>query len=62
MDGELLVYENVTIYVYEIYANPSEKIFVTEKTDVYYIDETWSMDLFDLKECALKKINVIDII
>ena len=34
----------------EIYSKPPKKNYDTNKTDVYYIDEIWSLDLLDLKD------------
>ena len=34
----------------EIYSKPPKKYYATNKTNVYYIDDTWSLDILDLKD------------
>ena len=34
----------------EIYSNGPRKSYPTNKTDVYHIDEIWSLDVLDLKD------------
>ena len=41
----------------EVYPQPSKKNQATETTYVYYIDDTWSMDLLDLKGCGSRNIE-----
>ena len=38
------------ISVNEIYFEPPKKTYVTDKTDVYQVDDIWSLDKLDLKE------------
>ena len=33
----------------EIYAKPPKKIHLIIKSDVYYLDDTWNLDLLDMK-------------
>ena len=42
--------KNIKIFINEIYSKPPKKKYVTIKTDVYHIDDTWSMDILDLKD------------
>ena len=42
--------KNIKIFIDEIYSKPPKKYFPTNKTDVYHIDDTWSLDLLDLKD------------
>ena len=42
--------ENIKILIKEIYCKPPKKIYVTEKTDGYHIDDIWSLDILDLKD------------
>ena len=42
--------KNIKIFINEIYSNPPKKKYDTNKTDVYYIDEIWSLDFLDLKD------------
>ena len=40
---------NIKIFINEIYSKPPKKNYDTNKTDVYYIDDIWSLDILDLK-------------
>ena len=42
--------ENIKIFINEIYSKPPKKNYATNKTNVYYIDDTWSLDILDLKD------------
>ena len=33
-----------------MYSKLSEKVYATNKTDVYHIDDIWSLDILDLKD------------
>ena len=46
--------KNIKIFINEIYSKPPKKNFPTYKTDVYHIDEIWSLDILDLKDYGLK--------
>ena len=41
---------NIKIFINEIYSKPPKKYYPTNKTDVYHIDDTWSLDILDLKD------------
>ena len=41
---------NIKIFINEIYSKPPRKNYVTNKTDVYHIDDIWSLDILDLKD------------
>ena len=41
--------KNVKIFINEIYSKPPRKNYATNKTDVYNIDDIWSLDILDLK-------------
>ena len=34
----------------EFFSHPAEQTYVTNKTDFYFIGDTWSMDFLDLME------------
>ena len=34
----------------EIYSKPPKKNYITNKTDVYHIDDVWSLDILDVKD------------
>ena len=40
----------IKIFINEIYSKPTRKNYATNKTDVYHIDDTWSLDILDLKD------------
>ena len=42
--------KNIKIFINEIYSKPPRKYYVTNKTDVYYIVDIWSLDILDLKD------------
>ena len=42
--------KNIKIFINEIFSKPPKKYYATNKTDVYYIDDIWSLDILDLKD------------
>ena len=46
--------KNIKKFINEIYSKPPKKNYKTNKTDVYYIDDIWSLDILDLKDYGLK--------
>ena len=38
------------MFINEIYSKPPKKNYPTNKTDVYYIDDIWSLDILDFKD------------
>ena len=42
--------KNIKIFINEIYSKPQKKYYATNKTDVYFIDDIWSLDILDLKD------------
>ena len=42
--------KNIKNFINEIYSKPPKKYYATNKTDVYYIDDIWSLDILDLKD------------
>ena len=42
--------KNIKTFINEIYSKPPKKNYVTNKTDVYHIDDIWSLDILDLKD------------
>ena len=42
--------KNIKIFINEIYSKPPKKYYATNKTNVYHIDDTWSLDILDLKD------------
>ena len=46
--------KNIKIFIDEIYSKPPKRNYVTNKTDVYYIDDIWSLDILDLNDYGSK--------
>ena len=46
--------KNIKIYINEICSKPPKKYYPTNKTDVYFIDDIWSLDILDLKDYGHK--------
>ena len=42
--------KNIKIFINEIYSKPPKTNYIKNKTDVYYIDDIWSLDILDLKD------------
>ena len=42
--------KNIKIFINEIYSKPPKKNYATNKTDVYHIDDVWSLDILDLND------------
>ena len=46
--------KNIKIFINEIYSRGPKKNFDTNKTDVYYIDDVWSLDILDLRDYGVE--------
>ena len=46
--------KNIKIFINEIYSKGPKRNYATNKTDVYHIDDTWSLDILDLKDYGSK--------
>ena len=46
--------KNIKIFINEIYSKPPKKNYATNKTDVNFIDDIWSLDILDLKDYGLE--------
>ena len=42
--------KNIKIFTDEIYSKRPEHNYITNKTDVYHIDDIWGLDILDLKD------------
>ena len=42
------------IVINEIYSKPPKKYYPTNKTDVYHVDDNWSIDILDFKEYGIE--------
>ena len=42
--------KNIKIFINEIYSKSPKKNYATNKTDVYHVDDIWSLDILDLKD------------
>ena len=47
----------ITTFIDEIYSNPPKKNYLTNKTTVKHIDDTWSADLLDMIDYRTKNNN-----
>ena len=45
-----MTHKNIKIFINEIYSKPPKENYITNKTDVYYINVIWSLDILDLKD------------
>ena len=48
--NEFNIIDSESIFIDEIYSKPPKKNYATNKTDVYHIDDFWSLDILDLKD------------
>ena len=46
--------KNIKIFINEIYSKAPKKYYATNKTDVYHIDDIWSLDILDLNDYGPK--------
>ena len=42
--------KNIKVFIDEIYSKAPKKNYATNKTNVYYIDDIWGLDILDLKD------------
>ena len=49
-----MIQKNIKIFINEIYSKPPKKNYITNKTDVYHVDDIWSLDILDLKDYGSK--------
>ena len=49
--------KNIKIFINEIYSKGPKKYYATNKTNVYYIDDIWSLDILDLKDYGPENIR-----
>ena len=42
--------KTIKIFRDEIFSNGSKQNYITNETDVYHIDDTWILDILDLKD------------
>ena len=42
--------KSITIFINKKYSKPSRKVYSTNKTDAYHIDDIWSLDILNLKD------------
>ena len=47
---EKMTQKNFKIFINGSYSKGPKKNYATNKTDVYHIDNTWSLDILDLKD------------
>ena len=42
--------KNIKIFINEIHSKGPKKNYARNKTDVHHVDDTWSLDILDLKD------------
>ena len=42
--------KSIKMFINEVYSKPPEKNYITNKTDVFFIDNIWSLDILDPKD------------
>ena len=42
--------KSIKVFINEIHSKPTKKNYATNKTDVYHIDDIWSLDIKDFKD------------
>ena len=47
--------KNIKIFIDEIYSKGPKRNYAATKTDVYHIDDIWSLDIIDLKDYGPEK-------
>ena len=46
--------KNIKIFLDEVYSKPPMNSYPTNKTEIFHIDDIWSLDILDLKYYAPK--------
>ena len=49
--------KNIKIFMNEIYSKPPKKNYMTNKADVYHIDDIWNLDILGLKDYGPENIK-----
>ena len=49
--------KTIKMFSNETYSKPPKKNYPTNKTDVYYSDEIWSLDILDIKDYGPENIR-----
>ena len=52
--------KTIKIFIDEFFSKPPENNHITNQTDVYHIDDLWSLDTKDTKVYGPEKIEEID--
>ena len=42
--------KSIKIFINEIYSKPPKEIYDPNRTDVYHVDNIWSLDILDIKD------------
>ena len=48
---------SIKTFIKEIYSKGSQRRYPTNRTDVYHIDDIWSLDILDLKDFGPENIT-----
>ena len=52
-----MTHKNIKIFINEIHSSGPKKNYTTNKTNVYHIDDIWSLDILDLKDYGPENIR-----
>ena len=53
-----MIQRTITVFMNELYSKQPRKTYSTNRTVVYRIDDTWSLDIIDLTDYDTEDINV----
>ena len=46
--------ETIKFFTYKIYSKPQKNYYSTNKTDIYHIDDIWSLDILDQEDYSVE--------
>ena len=52
-----MTHKNLKTSINEVYSKPPKKDYATNKTDVYHIDDIWSLDILNLNDYGFEDIR-----
>ena len=52
-----MTHKTIKVFMNEVYSKGPKQNYITTETDVYFIDNIWSLDMLDLKEYSSENIR-----
>ena len=52
-----MIQKSIKVLIDEIYSKPPKNNYLTNKTDVYHLDDIWNLDILDLKDYGPENIR-----